>query len=198
MLQTISSTALIIAREGFESILLTVMITAALPNAQRASYYLNLVLTWIVTLALGWMVVDWLTTYVEYMENILKVVAGLVLIYVYVNSKEIFSHAKEHVDQLDTTSWITTQLTIFLIVVREAMESTVFLRSNAQADLTSTLYGVALGVAAMAVLFYASIKLGDRVTNKLVFRYLGPTLAIFGAYMIYLGSEELLEIFGIL
>ena len=198
MLQTISSTALIIAREGFESILLTVMITAALPNAQRASYYINLILTWIVTLAVGWMVVDWLTMYVEYMENILKVVAGLVLIYVYVNSKEIFSHAKEHVDQLDTTSWITTQLTIFLIVVREAMESTVFLRSNAQADLTSTLYGVALGVAAMAVLFYASIKLGDRVTNKLVFRYLGPTLAIFGAYMIYLGSEELLEIFGIL
>ena len=144
------------------------------------------------------MVVDWLTTYVEYMENILKVVAGLVLIYVYVNSKEIFSHAKEHVDQLDTTSWITTQLTIFLIVVREAMESTVFLRSNAQADLTSTLYGVALGVAAMAVLFYASIKLGDRMTNKIVFRYLGPALAIFGAYMIYQGSEELLEIFGII
>lgn len=198
MLQTISSTALIIAREGFESILLTAMITSALPNAQRASYYINLILTWIVTLAVGWMVVDWLTTYVEYMENILKVVAGLVLIYVYVNSKEIFSHAKEHVDQLDTTSWITTQLTIFLIVVREAMESTVFLRSNAQADLTSTLYGVALGVAAMAVLFYASIKLGDRMTNKIVFRYLGPALAIFGAYMIYQGSEELLEIFGII
>ena len=70
----IISTALIIAREGFESLLLTAMITAALPHNQKPTYYLNFGLTWFLTFAIGWQVIDFMTTYVEHIENVMKVV----------------------------------------------------------------------------------------------------------------------------
>lgn len=194
--QTIASTALIVAREGFESLLLTAMITTALPKEYKPIYYMTFFTTWIMTMVVGWQLVAILTEYVEHIENILKIVAGTILIYVFVNSRAIFEHAREHVEQLDSVSFLSTNITVFLIVLREAIESTVFLRSNAAMDSDGTIIGIGLGLAAMLVLLKISNSIGEHVTNKIVFRYLGPALILVGCYYIYTGGTELLEIFG--
>lgn len=196
--EIVTSTALIVAREGFESLLLTAMITAALPDQQRLTYYINFALTWIVTLFLGWQLVDILTMYVEHMENILRVVSGLVLIYVFSNSKAIFQHAKEHVDELDINSFFMTNVTIFLICLREAAESTVFLRSNVGSNPNSMLIGLAIGGAVTALLLWVSHKWGERHTNSIVFRYIGPALIALGVWYVYQGGTELAEIYGLI
>lgn len=194
--QTIASTALIVAREGFESLLLTAMITTALPKEYKPIYYMTFFTTWIMTMVIGWQLIAVLAEYVEHIENILKVIAGAVLIYVFVNSRAIFEHAREHVEQLDTVSFLSTNITVFLIVFREAIESTVFLRSNAAIDFNGTIIGIGLGLAIMLGLLKISNSIGEHVTNKIVFRYLGPALVLVGCYYIYSGGEELLEIFG--
>jgi high-affinity Fe2+/Pb2+ permease len=194
----IISTALIVAREGFESLLLTAMITAALPHNQKPVYYLNFVLTWFLTFVLGWQAIDFMTTYVEHIENIMKVVAGIVLIYVYLNSKAIFQHAKEHVDVLNTSSFWLTNLTIFLIVLREAVESLVFLRSTMESNFDNSMIGIGIGSILMLGLLYVSNYISEHATNKIVFRYLGPALAAMGLYYIGIGAYELAEIYGLL
>jgi high-affinity Fe2+/Pb2+ permease len=194
--ETIASTALIVAREGFESLLLTAMITTALPKEYKPIYYMTFFTTWILTMIIGWQLVAMLTEYVEHIENILKVVAGVILIYVFVNSRAIFEHAREHVEQLDSVSFLSTNITVFLIVLREAIESTVFLRSNAAVDTQGTIIGIGLGLAIMIGLLKVSNNIGEHVTNKIVFRYLGPALVLVGCYYIYSGGLELLEIFG--
>jgi len=196
IVETIASTALIVAREGFESLLLTAMITTALPKEYKPIYYMTFFTTWIMTMVLGWQLIAVLAEYVEYIENILKVIAGAVLIYVFVNSRAIFEHAREHVEQLDTVSFLSTNITVFLIVFREAIESTVFLRSNAAIDFNGTIIGIGMGLAIMLGLLKISNSIGEHVTNKIVFRYLGPALVLVGCYYIYSGGEELLEIFG--
>ena len=194
--ETIASTALIVAREGFESLLLTAMITTALPKEYKPIYYMTFFTTWILTMIVGWQLVAMLAEHIEHIENILKIVAGAVLIYVFVNSRAIFEHAREHVEQLDTVSFLSTNITVFLIVLREAIESTIFLRSNAAIDSQGTIIGIGLGLAIMIGLLKVSNNIGEHVTNKIVFRYLGPALVLVGCYYIYSGGLELLEIFG--
>jgi high-affinity Fe2+/Pb2+ permease len=194
----IISTALVVCREGFESLLLTAMIIAALPAEQKPVYYLNFIITWFLTFLLGWQTIDLLTTQVENMENILKIVAGMVMIYVFVNSKEIFSHAKEHVDRLDTSSFLITNVTIFLIVVREAAESLVFLRSAAEQDFANTMMGVVAGAVGMLLLLFISGRYSRKWTNQLVFRYIGTALVLAGLYYVCTGAYELAEIYGVI
>ena len=195
MYETVASTALIVAREGFESLLLTGMITAALPRHMRPYYYINFAVTWVCTMLVGWYLVDMLAQYVEEIENILKVVAGMVMIYVFLNSRAIFLHAREHVAEIDFSSFLLTQATIFLIVLREAVESTVFLRSNAAADMSGTVVGLGIGAAVMFALLAASHYTSKQLVNNIVFRYLGPALVAVGAYYIWQGVPEILEHF---
>lgn len=196
--EIIASTSLIVAREGFESLLLTAMITAALPDRQRLLYYVNFASTWLFTLLFGWQIVDLFSMYVENIENILKVVAGIVLIYVFVNSRAIFQHAKEHVDELNTKNLIMTNITIFLICFREAVESTVFLRSSVGSDPRSMIAGLSIGAVLIVLLFWISHVWGKHHTNSIVFRYLGPALIALGFWYIYQGGTELAEIYGLI
>lgn len=198
MFDVIGSTTLIIAREGFESLLLTTLITNALPKEQKPIYYVNFIITWFMVFFVSWNLITLLTEYVEHIENIFKVLAGFILIYVFVNSRSIFAHAKEHVDQLDTSNLLMTNLTIFFIVAREASESAVFLRNNANMDFNSTMIGLILGSVAMLILLIVSNKLGEHITNKIVFRILGPLLIVAGIYYVITGSHELLELYDII
>jgi putative Mn2+ efflux pump MntP len=164
----------------------------------RPYYYINFAVTWICTMLVGWHLVDMLTQYVEEIENVLKVVAGVVMIYVFLNSRAIFEHAREHVAEIDFSSFLLTNATIFLIVLREAVESTVFLRSNAATDVSGTVVGLGIGAAAMFALLAASHYMSKQLVNKIVFRYLGPALIAVGAYYIWQGVPEILEhFFGI-
>jgi high-affinity Fe2+/Pb2+ permease len=199
MLSTIASTALVLVREGFESVLLTGMIAAALPGQYRNHINFNFIATWVLTLIAGWFVLDAVWPWIEHIENIFKIVTALVLIYIFFNSRAIFLHAKEHADEVKDSGIWTIHLTVFLIVLREALESTVFLGSNIKTDPWGVLEGFLLGIPLLCSLLYvmAFSKSAVRFINTAMFRYVGFALLALAAYYLSTGILELLEIFGI-
>lgn len=199
MLSTIASTALVLVREGFESVLLTAMITAALPAAYRSHISFNFIATWVLTLLAGWFALDLVWPWIEHVENTFKIITALVLIYIFFNSRAIFEHAKEHANEVKDSSIWTIHLTVFLIVLREALESTVFLGSNIKTDPVGVAEGLILGAPLLFAAFYAMAFSADAraVISRIMFRYVGFALLAMAGWYLFTGTTELLEIFGI-
>ena len=197
MLSTVTSTALVLVREGFESLLLTGMIVSALPKEYKNHINFNFVTTWVLTLIAGWFALDAIWPWMEHIENMFKIVTALVLIYIFFNSRAIFDHAKEHANEVKDSSIWTIHLTVFLIVLREALESTVFLGSNIKTDPTGVMIGLAAGVPVLAAVLYAYERIGKNMTSRIMFRYVGFVLLAMAAYYLWHGVTETLEIYGI-
>jgi len=201
MISTVASTALVLVREGFESVLLTSMIAAALPEHHRRSININFLVTWCITLIAGWFAVDIIWPYIEHIEHVMMIVTALVLLYIFFNSRAIFQHAKAHADQVRDGSIWTVQLTVFLICLREALESTVFLGSEIHSDPAGVVQGLLLGLPAMLLLIW-SVSLANKTTksliNRIMFRYVGYALLAIAIYYLFHGMTELAEqAFGI-
>ena len=197
MLSTVTSTALVLVREGFESLLLTGMIVSALPQQYRNHINFNFVVTWVLTLTAGWFALDAIWPWMEHIENLFMIVTAFVLIYIFFNSRAIFDHAKEHADEVKDSSIWTIHLTVFLIVLREALESTVFLGSNIKTDPTGVMIGLATGVPVLAAVLYAYERIGKGMTSRIMFRYVGFVLLAMAAYYLWHGVTETLEMYGI-
>jgi high-affinity Fe2+/Pb2+ permease len=193
MLSTIASTGLVLVREGFESVLLTGMIAAALPPGYRTHINLNFIFTWVLTISAGWFAVDAIWPYIEHIEHVMMIVTAAVLIYIFFNSRAIFEHAREHAEQVKDSSIWTIHLTVFLICLREALESTVFLGSEIKTDPEGVIQGFAIGVPVLAMVVYAFFKLGKGIVNKIMFRWVGYSLLLVAAYYLFHGITELAE-----
>ena len=197
MLSTILSTGTVLVREGFESLLLTGMIAATLPQEYKNHINFNFVATWVLTLIAGWFALDAIWPWIEHVENTFKIVTAFVLIYIFLNSRAIFEHAKEHAKEVKNSSIWSIHLTVFLIVLREALESTVFLGSNIKTDPIGVATGLAIGVPALAAVLYAYERIGKGLTSKIMFRYVGFVLLALASYYMFQGVNETLELFGI-
>jgi high-affinity Fe2+/Pb2+ permease len=196
MIETVASTALIVAREGFESVLLTGMITATLPREYRTHVLFNFILTWVITLTAGWFAVELIWPYIEHIEHVLMIVTAIVLVYIFFNSRAIFEHAKEHADEVKDSSIWTIHLTVFLICLREALESTVFLGSNIKFEPQGVILGLAAGVPLLVGVVYAFNNFGKGLVSKVMFRYVGFAFLALAAYYLVHGTTELLEQLG--
>lgn len=194
MIDTVLSTGLVLLREGFESVLLTGMITAAAPAAAKRSIYVNFAVTWLATLALGWVAIDWIWPHIEDIEHVLMLAAGAVLIYIFFASRHIFEHAKEHVNTLKQRSWLVLQASVFLIVLREALESTVFLGSQIYNDPLGTVVGLAAGVPVLIAIVWLFNRFGRRFVGQLMFKYISWALLLLGVYYIWHGVNGILEL----
>ena len=173
------------------------MIISALPKEYKNHINFNFVATWVLTLIAGWFVLDAIWPWMEHIENMFKIVTAFVLIYIFFNSRAIFDHAKEHADEVKDSSIWTIHLTVFLIVLREALESTVFLGSNIKTDPTGVIIGLAAGVPVLAAVLYAYERIGRGVTSRIMFRYVGLVLLAMAAYYLWHGVTETLEMYGI-
>ena len=189
---------MILVREGFESLLLTGMIVSALPQEYRNHINFNFIATWIITLVCGWFALDAIWPLIEPIENIFKIVTAFVLIYIFFNSRAIFEHAKEHANEVKDSSIWTIHLTVFLIVLREALESTVFLGSNIKNDPLGVVTGLAAGVPLLIGILIAYEKIGKGLTSKIMFRYVGFVLLALAGYYLYHGITETLEMLDII
>jgi high-affinity Fe2+/Pb2+ permease len=193
MLSTILSTSAVLVREGFESLLLTGMIVATLPQEYKNQINFNFVATWVLTLVAGWFALDAIWPWIEHIENIFKIVTAFVLIYIFFNSRAIFEHAKEHANEVKDSSIWAIHLTVFLIVLREALESTVFLGSNIKTDPTGVIVGLAAGVPMLVGVLYAYERLGKGMVSRVMFRYVGFILLALAGYYLFDGVTELAE-----
>jgi high-affinity Fe2+/Pb2+ permease len=197
MFSTVLSTALVLVREGFESVLLTGMIAAALPPTLKYHVTINFLVTWVLTLLAGWFAVESIWPYMENIEHVMMLITAAVLIYIFFNSKAIFEHAQEHAQYVkDSNIWVV-HLTIFLICLREALESTVFLGSNIKFDPEGVIQGLGVGVLFLAAVLMAFRMIGRRIVNKIMFKYVGFSLLGVAGYYIYHGVTELIEQNGI-
>lgn len=194
MIDTILSTGLVLLREGFESVLLTGMITAAADQIHKRSIYANFAITWVTTLVIGWFAIDWIWPRIEDIEHILMLTAGAVLIYIFFASKAIFEHAKEHVSHIRHQSWLVLQVSVFLIVLREALESTVFLGSQIYNDPTGTIVGLALGVPILFAIVWLFNKFGRRLIGQLMFRWISWALLLLGLYYLWHGINGIMDL----
>jgi high-affinity Fe2+/Pb2+ permease len=92
----------------------------------------------------------------------------------------------------DSNIW-TIHLTVFLICLREALESTVFLASEIKTDPIGVVQGLVLGVVLLSLIVYAMEKLGKSLVNKIMFRYVSYALLIAAVYYLFRGITEILE-----
>lgn len=190
-METLLATFLVLIREGVESILLAGLLTRAVQERYRYHVYVNFSLTWIVTLAIGWYVLDWIWTYIEDIEHVLMLVTAAVLIYIFFNSKKLFAHAKEHAETIkDSNVWVV-HLTVFLVVFREALESTVFLGSTIYNDPSNVVMGFILGVPILIAAMIAFFKFNSKFVSDAVFRYMSYFLLVLAAYYMYHGIKEI-------
>jgi high-affinity Fe2+/Pb2+ permease len=187
----ILSTILVVCREGFESVLLTALILKFLPEDLKPQYYINFALCWIISLALGLYAASEFHELVEQWEPVINIVTGLVLIYIFTTSKAVYEHAREHAEEITTATWISTHITISFIVLREAAESTIFLAGNISRGWDNTLVGLVLGSVLLVALLKSANRLGQALVNKIIFRVVGFSLLLLGAYYIIDGINDI-------
>ena len=188
----ILSTILVVCRDGFESVLLTVLILKFLPENLKLQYYVNFAICWIVSLALGLYAASEFHEYMEQWEPVINIITGLVLVYIFTTSKAVYDHAREHAEEISTATWISTHITISLIVLREAAESTIFLAGNISRGWDNTLIGLAVGSIMLVALLKSANYLGKALVNKIIFRLVGFSLLLIGAYYIIDGINDIL------
>lgn len=191
MWESALSTGLVIAREGFESVLLTAMILQFLPRELHKQFHINFTICWSVFLLGGFTTVVEFREYLEPWQPILSIITGLVLIYIFTTSTSVYQHAKEHVQEIDKTTLIQTHITIALIILREAAESTMFLASNYYRSMQGTAVGIVCGLIVLWSVMAVATFLGERVANKIVFKILGISLLFMGIYFILDGIQDL-------
>lgn len=190
---TVLTTSLVLLREGFESVLLTGMIMASIPRINRNALLFNFLLTWAITLSVGWFAVGYIWPYIEQIESWMMLATAAILFYIYMNSKSIFEHVRSHVSELDGAASWTIHLTITLIALREALESTVFIGSSVMVDPRGTVIGLIIGFISLLGLVSALDMIGKSTVGKMVFRYMGLILLLMAVYYLYGGVSGIIE-----
>jgi small neutral amino acid transporter SnatA (MarC family) len=181
----------VVAREGFESVLLTAMILQFLPRRLHWQFHINLSVCWSVFLLLGLTTVVQFREILEPWQPVLSIITGLVLLYIFTTSRTVYQHAQEHVKEIDKTTLLRTHATVALIILREAGESTMFLASNFYRSLQGTAVGIVCGLMVLWSVMSVATFLGQRVANKLVFKVIGFSLLFMGIYFILDGIQDL-------
>lgn len=195
-MDSILSIALVVAREGFESILLTVMILRYLPDRMHWQYYLCFYLYWFISLSAGIFSVYLFNDVLQSVQPFLSVGSGLMLIYLATCTKSIYSHAQINASKLDCGNFWRIHNTMAAIIFREAAEGTAFLTTQANTSILYTLSGISIGLVIMTSLFLLADILGRAVTNRIIFQIIGLGLLLTGVYYIIDGISDLYRNIG--
>jgi len=97
----------------------------------------------------------------------------------------------EHVKEIDKSTLLRTHITVALIILREAGESTMFLASNFYRSLQGTAIGIVCGLMVLWSVMSVATFLGQHMANKLVFKVIGFSLLFMGIYFILDGIQDL-------
>jgi len=131
-------------------------------------------------------------------EGLASILATIVLTYMIFwmakNSRKIKGELENRISTTVSSGYVLGISAIaFVTVIREGLETVLFLTAFAVQDLTSTILGLVIGIASALLLSFALFKSTYRLNLKVFFKYTSIILLIFGAGLIGYGTHELIE-----
>ena len=195
MLATITS-AFVIFREGFEAILLVMLMGGMVRGRQLDWRALAAGSTAGVlgSTALALFIHDWVEDH-HWFEAAINLAAAAVLLYVVIWNRHVQAHIKEHLDEVRDSSLWLGMLTVSLIFLREGAEIVLMLASVWREDAVGTAVGGAVGTAALAAVAWIVLtKLLSRLDLGMVFRWSNAALAVLALWFLAQGMAELISL----
>lgn len=131
-------------------------------------------------------------------EGLSSILATIVLTYMIFwmakNSRKIKGDLETRISTTVNSGYVFgISVLAFITVIREGLETVLFLTAFAVQDLISTLLGLIIGVSSVLVISFALFKSTYRLNLKIFFKYTSIILLIFGAGLIGYGTHELIE-----
>lgn len=197
---------LITFREALEAALIVSVIIAYLGKIGRKDLYKYLYLgtsiAIVVSLLLGWGVITFYGTLSANAERIFEgvasVTATVVLTYMIFwmakNARRIGEELQEKVDIVVTTGSVFGIVTLaFVSVLREGLETVLFLTAMTSTDPVGTIGGAFLGIGTVLLLAFLMMKGIYRLNIQKFFKYTSVILVIFAAGLLGYGVHEFIE-----
>jgi high-affinity iron transporter len=132
-------------------------------------------------------------------EGSASILATVVLTYMIFwmakNAKQIKGELAEKIDSAVTREYaIGIAILAFIVVVREGIETVLFLTSFAVSSLTATILGLLLGTATVVLLAFMMMKSVYRLDTTKFFKYSSVLLLVFAAGLLGFGVHEFIEV----
>ena len=165
-----------VAREALEMMFLTLMVSSAIKLDWKI--YSSAVVGILSGIIFGWFLGELLEPYEVVMYGLLSVL----MLYLFVTSKDMAKHIKEHVDMIATGSSVIAGLfTIWFIYARESMEIFIFMFQSVN-NTVNGWFGALLAVAIVAGSFPLIRKYVPTATLFTVTRYAFLVFAVWFGY----------------
>jgi FTR1 family protein len=192
--------ALVAFREGFEALLLTMLLTGMVRS--RGLDWRALILGLAAGIA-GSAVMAYLIYLlgpsVEWFNAAISLATAMVLTYVVLWNAKVQEHINEHLDEVKAQNLWVMMLTTAAIFLREGAEIAVMLQGAAASDPIGAGIGIGIGLVGLTVLgILIEIKLltGPRIGQ--LFKWSNYILGAMAIYFYYDGIHEALEYFGVI
>ena len=187
------TSALVIFREGFEALLL-IMLMSGMTKGARLDWRalgMGLIVGAVGSTLLALWLHDWAEDHVWF-EAAIDLAAAGVLAYVVIWNRHVQAHIQAHLREVQGRSLALTTAVISLIFLREGAEIVLMLAAAMRDDAWSTAMGGVSGAAALASIGYVTMeKLLPRLDIGMVFRWSNAALAALAAWFLVQGIAQL-------
>ena len=190
------TSAFVLFREGFEAILLVMLMGGMVRGRQLdwRALAAGLAVGVVGSTILALFIHDWAEDH-HWFEAAIDLTAAAVLIYVVIWNRHVQAHIKEHLTEVHGSSLWLGMLTISLIFLREGAEIVLMLTGVWREDLLGTIIGGTVGVAALAAMVWIVVgKLMSHLDMGLVFRWSNRALAALAIWFVLQGITGLISL----
>jgi len=200
---------LLMFREGLEAAVIVGIIAAYLAKLGRSDLnrfvYRGALAAVVVSVLLGVGVYFWAGTLDEgswepaAFEGVAALTAVAVLTYMIFwmakNSRKLKGELEQKIDlTLSREQLLGIALVSFVAVVREGVETVLFLSPYAVVDVTATAVGIAIAIVLVLILTYLMFRGAYRLDLRKFFTYTSLLLIVFAAGLVAIGVHELNEV----
>lgn len=180
----ILTAAFVTFREGFEALLLTMLMTNMVRDrgldwrALAAGIGIGIA----GSTMLAFVIHDWVEHNLWF-ESAIDLTAAAVLTYVVIWNRHVQAHINEHIQQVKQQSLLLVTMTISLIFLREGAEIVLMLYSAVLSDPWQAGFGSAVGIATLGCVAYFMLnRLGKLPRIDNIFKYSNYLLAAMAAW----------------
>lgn len=192
----VATSAFVIFREGFEAILLIMLMGSMVRGKQLdwKTLLVGLSAGILGSTALALLIHEWAEEH-HWFEAVINLTAAAVLIYVVMWNRHVQTHIKDHLDEVRGSGVWLGMLTVGLIFLREGAEIVLMLASVWREDMSGTVIGGTLGAAALTMIAWLFLtKIMAKLELQRVFRWSNAALAVLALWFLAQGTADLLHL----